>query len=119
MSTIPPTTLVLAIAAGVVGALIDSGRGFLIGLTFGALWASVHALSIRLDTLESAFRDLTSRLDGFDALNRRPVSSARPSEPARPIPALEPPPPAVPPIPTPPDRLAAPPASTHRPSVAA
>ena len=93
MSTIPPTTLVLAIAAGLVGGVIDSGRGFLIGLAIGALWASVHALSIRLDTLEGAFRDLTARLDALDAFNRRPVSSARPSEPARAIPAFETPPP--------------------------
>jgi len=118
MSTIPPTTLVLAIAAGVVGALIDSGRGFLIGLAFGALWASVHTLSLRLDTLESAFRDLTARLDALDAFSRRPVSPPRASEPAPAIRSFEAPQPPVPPIPAPPVVPAVPPAPPHHPSVA-
>ena len=92
-------TLVFAIGAGVVGAVVDSGRGFLIGLAFGAVWGSLHALSTRLDTLEGAFRNLTARLDGLEAFSRRPVPSAPPPEPARAVPPSQAPPamPAVPP----------------------
>ncbi len=61
------STLVLAIGAGAVGGLVDSGRGFLIGLALGALWGSLHSLSARLDRLEGAFRDLAARLDGLEA----------------------------------------------------
>src|SRR5688572_12000600 len=97
-------TLVFAIGAGVVGAVVDSGRGFLIGLAFGALWGSLHALSTRLDTLEGAFRDLNSRLDGLEAFSRRPIPSAPLPQPARAIP----PAPASPAMPTVPPLSAVP-----------
>jgi uncharacterized membrane protein len=89
-------TLIFAVGAGVVGGMVDSGRGFLIGLALGALWGSIHKLSTRLDMLEGAFRDLTARLDALDAFSARSVQSPAAPGPAAPPPLSEQPPPVPP-----------------------
>ena len=105
-----PPTLLFAIGAGVVGAMVDSGRGFLVGLALGALWGSLHALSTRLDMLEGAFRDLTARLDALDAFARQPARTTAPPEPRPQVPAAPPPLPVQPrPVPPEPRIAAAPP----------